>query len=157
MTIHNLAKASGISYAVISKLERNRTNPALGTLMQLAKALGTTATELVAMAENHTNETKHEERYTTHGFLFRKVSYNNVDILSGQAKKGSRLSRPEVHENDTEIVFVTEGKIRLSLAIGDRVLSTGDSIQFDALFAHTYEALSDCEIMIIHVRKGKRF
>ena len=31
------------------------------------------------------------------------------------------------------------------------------SIQFDALLHHTYEALEDVEIILVHLRKGKRF
>ena len=31
------------------------------------------------------------------------------------------------------------------------------SLQFDALMPHTYEVLEDCEIIIIHLKKGNRF
>lgn len=157
MTIHDLARASKVSYAVISKLERNQTNPSLSTLSQLAQALAISVTELVAMAENHTNETRREETYSLDGFDFRKIQYNNSALICVNGRKGSRLSRPEVHENDTEIVFVKEGKIRLTLPLGDSLLKKGESMQFDAVFPHTYEVMADCEMIILHLRKEKRF
>ena len=36
-------------------------------------------------------------------------------------------------------------------------LTRGMSIQFDALLPHTYETLEETEIIIVHLRKGKRF
>ena len=36
-------------------------------------------------------------------------------------------------------------------------LSAGQSLQFDALLEHTYEALTDCELLILHIRKENRF
>jgi transcriptional regulator with XRE-family HTH domain len=156
-TIETLAKNSGVSFAAISKLERNQGNPGLDTIKQLGQALGLSASELVAMAEMTPHEVKKEECYRSDGFEFRRTSFNNVKIMCATAKKGSCVSKPEVHEDDTEIVFVREGKIRLSMPAGDRVLTRGESIQFDAVFSHAYEALTDCDIFILHIRKEKRF
>ena len=36
-------------------------------------------------------------------------------------------------------------------------LAAGDCVQFDAIQPHTYDVLSDCGILIIHLRKEKRF
>ena len=36
-------------------------------------------------------------------------------------------------------------------------LGAGDSIQFDAIQQHTYEALADSEFVILHLRKDKRY
>ena len=36
-------------------------------------------------------------------------------------------------------------------------LTSGEAIQFDAILHHTYEALENCEVVVIHLRKGKRF
>ena len=157
MTIEALAARSGVSFAVISKLERNQGNPGLDTLKQLARALSISSSELVAMAESKPDEVNIEERYKSDGFTFRKVNFNNVKLMCARGKKGGSVSKPEVHQDDTEIVFVREGKVRLSLPAGDRVLSAGEAIQFDAVFSHTYEAVTDCDLCILHIRKEKRF
>jgi transcriptional regulator with XRE-family HTH domain len=157
LTIEALARKSGVSFAVISKLERNRANPSLATLEQLAKALTVSATELVSLAEFKTREIRGEERYKTDGFSFRKVSFNNAMVSLVRVKRGGKLSRPEVHQNDNEIVFVKEGRIKLLTAMGDYTLKKGDSIQFDAIFKHTYQAENDAELIVVHTRKSKTF
>jgi Cupin domain. len=77
--------------------------------------------------------------------------------MHASAKKGARLSAPELHRDDYELCWVTRGKLRFSLPNESHVLKRGMSIQFDALLPHTYEALEDSEILIVHLRKGKRF
>ena len=157
MTIDDLAKKSAISFAVISKLERNQTNPSLGTLQAIAGALDISSTELVSMAEIKTQEIRKEEAYDSDGFHFKRFRYSNVTILSVLAKKGSKVSKPEIHQDDNEIVMVKQGKIKLSSAMGDFVLKSGESMQFDAVFSHTYEVIRDCELIILHIKKEKRF
>ena len=61
MTIAALSKRSGISSAVISKLERNQTLAELDTLYRLSKVYGLTATDLLALAESRIAQPK---RYT---------------------------------------------------------------------------------------------
>lgn len=46
-------------------------------------------------------------------------------------------------------------RIRLPRETHD--LSPGDALQFDAVLDHSYEALSDCEVLILHLTKPKRF
>jgi transcriptional regulator with XRE-family HTH domain len=157
MTIHALAKKSGISFAVISKLERNQTNPSLNTVQQIAQALDISATELISMAEIKTSQGRKEESYASDGFQFRKVQYNNMALILASASAGKKTSRPEVHEDDTEVVFVNSGKVKLLSTMGDFTLKKGDSMQFDAIFKHTYQALSDCELVIVHMRKNRTF
>ncbi|MFH0922258.1 MAG: XRE family transcriptional regulator [Fibrobacterota bacterium] len=157
LTIEALAKKSGVSFAVISKLERNQTNPGLETVRNLAGALHISASELIAMAEVKPNEIREQTTYDSDGFHFEKVEYNNAKIVTVTGTTGKNLSHPEAHEDDTEIVFVRKGRVKLTLPTGVVELRTGESVQFDALFSHTYETLKDCELIIVHVRKEKRF
>ena len=157
MTIEALAKKSGVSFALISKLERNRANPSLGTLEQLARAMSISATELVSLAEPRTRETRRAETYKIDGLNLNRASYKNASVLSVAAPAGKRLSRPEIHADDYEVVFVLKGQIRLSTTLGDFVLKAAEAMQFDAVFAHTYEVLKDCELTILHLKKEKRF
>ncbi|MBL8027563.1 MAG: cupin domain-containing protein, partial [Fibrobacteres bacterium] len=98
-----------------------------------------------------------ETRDSSEGFNFRRVIYNNAKVVCVSGKKGSSLAHPEVHENDTEIVFVQKGRVTVTLPSGERTLSEGESIQFDALLGHTYEIVEDCEMVIVHTRKEKKF
>lgn len=157
MTLSDLSTASGVSVAVISKLERNQQSAELGTLYKLARAFSMSATDLLALTESPLAHRTDEKNYRSGEFKFRKVNYANVVALLGTAAAGAKISRPEIHHDDTEVCWVTTGKLRLSLPHEDCVLAAGESIQFDAIQQHAYEALADCEFVILHLRKDKRY
>ncbi len=157
MTLQELSTASGVSVAVISKLERNQQSAALDTIYRLARAFGLSATDLLAMAESPLAHRVGEKTYRSGEFKFRQIKYANVVGLLGTAPKGAKVTRPEIHHDDTEVCWVTEGKLRLMLPHEECVLSAGESIQFDAIQQHTYEALADSQFIILHLRKDKRY
>ena len=90
-------------------------------------------------------------------FEFRKIGYGKVTAFLATAEAGSSLSRPEVHEDENEVCWVIEGRIRLTLTHESYHLEKGQSAQFDAIQPHTYEALEDTRMIIIHLRKHNRF
>jgi transcriptional regulator with XRE-family HTH domain len=157
LTIGDVSARSGISAAVISKLERNQTRAELETLFKLSRVFGLTTTELVALAESRTSQRANAVKHVAGGFVFREVTYANIRCLFGSAPKGARVSRPEIHRDDYEVCWVLSGKLRFTLPDEKYELASGEAIQFDAILHHTYEALEDCEVIIIHLRKGKRF
>ena len=157
MTLADLSKTSGVSVAVISKLERNQQTAGLDTLHRLGRAFGLSATDLLAMTESSLAH-RVAERSHEHGeFTFREIRYANVVALLGSASRGAALSRPEVHRDDTEVCWVLEGELRLSLPHETFQLTAGESLQFDAIQEHTYEALTDTRFLILHLRKDKRY
>ena len=157
MTLADVSKASGVSAAVISKLERNQQSAELDTLYRLARAFGLSATDLMALAESPLAHRSAEKPYRSGEFKFRQIKYANVVALLGSAPAGAKVSRPEIHHDDTEVCWVTSGKLRLRLPHEECVLEAGESIQFDAIQQHTYEALADSEFVILHLRKDKRY
>ncbi len=157
MTLAELSKASGVSVAVISKLERNQQSAELDTLYRLARAFGLSATDLLALTESPLAHRSNEKPYRSGDFKFRQVKYANVVALLGSAPAGAKVSRPEIHHDDTEVCWVVGGKLRLSLPHEQCMLVAGESIQFDAIQQHTYEALADSQFVILHLRKDKRY
>lgn len=157
LTLAALSEASGVSVGVISKLERNQQSAELDTLYRLARAFGLSATDLLALAESPLAHRTEEKAYRSGEFRFRQVKYANVVALLGTAPAGARVNRPEIHHDDTEVCWVTKGRLRLSLPHEDCILAAGESIQFDAIQQHTYEALADAEFVILHLRKDKRY
>ena len=127
LSIGEVSAESGVSAAVISKLERNRTRAELDTLYRLARVFGITAAELLNLAEARLS---HPLKATAHR---------------------------NVHRDDYELCWILDGTLRLTLPSESYELSAGQSLQFDALLEHTYEALTDCELLILHIRKENRF
>ena len=116
-----------------------------------------TLSDLISLVENQTAHLVREEHYKSGDFNFNRVSYGNIRTMYAFAKKGSRLSKPELHRDDYELLWVLHGILKITLPNESYELTEGMSIQFDALLSHSYEVLEDCELIITHLRKGKRF
>jgi transcriptional regulator with XRE-family HTH domain len=157
MTLSALSEASKVSIAVISKLERNQTTAELDTLFRLARAFGLSATDLLAMTESPLAHQVDETSYRSGKFSFRRIQFANVVGLLGEAPAGAAVSRPEIHHDDTEVCWIIGGRLRLALPHESVELAAGSSIQFDAILEHTYEALTDVRLIILHLRKDKRY
>ena len=157
MSIAELAERSGISASVISKLERNRNAAEMDTLYRIARVFGLTLSDLISLAENRTAHCVNAERYKSGDIVFERVSYANMRCMHAVAKKGAKVSRPELHRDDYELCWVLKGRLRFTLPRESYEGKQGMSIQFDALLEHTYEALEDSELIIVHLKKGKRF
>lgn len=155
-TIADIAEVSGISTAVISRIERNQAVPELETLSRLGKAFGISATDLLGLAEFRTAQIATTQHYVSGGFQMQHINFMNIQCFMGSALAGGTVSRPEVHHNDHEICWVLAGAIEMILNEERQVLKEGEAIQFDAVLSHTYRALQDCKILILHIRKGKR-
>lgn len=156
-TQDEVSNRSGVSRAVISKLERNQSSAELDTLYRVARVFGLSATELLAMAESPLAHRVEERRYRSGDFDFRRIGYRNHHCFIAHADAGSKVSRAEIHLDDYETCWVLEGRVRLTLAHQSVELSEGEAIQFDAAQEHTYEALAPLRMVLIHLRKGLRF
>lgn len=157
LNIADVSEKSGVSAAVISKLERNQTVAELETLYKLSHVFGLNPSDLLAIAETRSAQKTNASVHSADGFKFREIRYGNIRSLLGDAKSGAKVSRPKIHQDDYELCWVLSGKLAFYLPNEHFELTAGEAIQFDALLEHTYEAIEDCQILIIHIRKNKRF
>lgn len=157
LTIAQLSEASGVSTAVISKLERNHHTAEIDTIFRLARALGMSTADVLALAESPFAHRTEEQAYRSGQFQFRQVRYANIVGLLGEAPAGAVVNRPEIHHDDHEVCWVISGRIHLTLPHEVCDLGPGQSIQFDAVLEHTYAAIEDSRFIILHLRKDKRY
>ena len=157
LTLSALSERSGVSVAVISKLERNQTQAEVGTLHKIGKVFGMRATDLLSLAEAPISNKKRSVRYQSGDFAMQAIRYGNADCICATASAGSRISKPEIHHDDHEICWVLQGAVRIELPNERHELEAGQSIQFDAIQEHSYEAVEDCQVVIVHIRKDKRY
>lgn len=157
LTIEEVSARSGISPAVISKLERNQSVAELDTMFRLARVFGMNAADLLALAESRTAHIKNGSSHHGGGFAFDEVDYANVRLLRGFARAGGAVSRPEIHRDDYEVCWVVKGHLRITLPSEQHDLRSGQAIQFDAILPHSYQAVTDVEVIILHLAKPKRF
>jgi transcriptional regulator with XRE-family HTH domain len=156
-TLAQLSEASGISVPVISKLERNQSSAELETIAKIASAFGMAASDLVALAESSLAHRKTADGYEAEGFYFHRIRYANHHSFLGEANKGAKLSRPDIHGDDLETCWVINGRLRLTIGEQTLTLGPGESVQFDAIQNHTYEALEDTIFILLHLKKSNRF
>jgi len=156
-TLQQMMKKSGVSGAVISRLERNLASPELETLYRLAKCFGMNATDLMHLAESRTTEEKIETSHRSGIFRFRTVTYGNIRVLYGKADSGGQTSKPKIHQDQYELCWVLKGRVRLTLPQVTYELGAGESVQFDSVQQHVYESAVDgTELIIILLKKGNR-
>src|SRR5207249_2459563 len=134
-----------------------QTTAELETLFRLGRVFGMSATDLIALAESRTSQRARATEHAGGDFVFKEVLYSNVRLLFGEAPRGGRVSRPEIHQDDYEVCWVLAGKVRIVLPHERHDLAAGDAVQFDAVLHHTYEALEHCQVIVAHLRKPKRF
>ncbi len=156
-TLAQLSQASGISVPVISKLERNQSSAELETIAKIASAFGMAGSDLVALAESSLAHRKKADGYESEGFYFHRIRYANHHSFLGEAEKGAKLSRPDIHGDDLETCWVINGSLRLTIGEQTITLAPGESVQFDAIQNHTYEALEDTIFILLHLKKSNRF
>ncbi len=154
-TIADIAQVSGISTAVISRIERNQASPELDTIYRLGKAFGIAASDLLGLAESKHKQLVTAQHYVSGSFQFQHINFMNLQCFVGTSMGGGTVSRPEVHHNDIEICWALQGNVEIMLNDESHVLKEGDALQFDAVLKHTYRAISDCKLLIIHLRKGR--
>ncbi|MGE9292930.1 helix-turn-helix domain-containing protein [Ruficoccus sp. ZRK36] len=157
LTLGQVAERSGVSVAGISKLERNQSSAELETLYRLARVFGMSAAELLGLAEARMAHEVKAEGYEHDGFKFSRINYGKARVFYGRAVKGSRITRPEMHHDDFETCWVLKGKIKINLPSETRIVKSGRALQFDAILEHSYEALEDSELVLVHLRKENRF
>ena len=156
-SIADLSERSGVAASVISKLERNWNKAELETLYKLSQAFSMNLSDLLALAEKRTAQQVAEQDYCSDGFSFRRVSYGNIRCMTASAPAGARLCKPSVHKEDSEMCWVQEGVVEITVAGQKYKLEPGMSLQFDALLDHEYNVLEDCKLIITHIKKNKRF
>ena len=157
LSLREVSESSGVSIAVISKLERNQTIGELETIYKLGRVFGMNPSELLSLAENRSAQKRRAEKHISGDFEFEEIRYGNIRCLRGRGSAGSKVSDPKIHHDDYEVCWVLKGKLLFHLPYEENELNAGDAIQFDALLEHTYEAVEDTEFLILHLRKGKRF
>ena len=156
MTQQEVSKRSGVSAAVISKLERNRSQGEVSTLSRLARVYNMSTADLLGLAENVSGVRGSARRYDSGGFEFEVVRFEGVECYHGRAGAGGRVNRPEIHGNDVEICWVLKGDVTITLAGEAHQLKAGEALRFDAILEHTYEAAEASEIVVMHLEKGRR-
>lgn len=155
MTLNGLAETSGVSRAMISKVERGEKNPTLVVAAGISEGLGVTLSQLVGVEERREvvvvpRERRMVMRDPETGFERQLLSptfgNRDVEFIRNVIPEGSTSGEFPAHKKGVKEYLVVE-RGRLSAVLGGEkyVLEEGDALYFEADVNHRFDSLGDGE------------
>ncbi|HWR34873.1 MAG TPA: XRE family transcriptional regulator [Clostridia bacterium] len=152
MGLVELGKHTGLSAALISKLERGKLFPTLPTLLRIAMVFGVgldyffteeRQRHVVAIARKQ-ERTRFPETPGTSDISY---FFESLDFKATERKFGAyfaqfepvahRKAKPHQHAG-VEFVYVIAGKLAIKIGSDEHELRAGDAIYFDSTVLHSY-------------------
>jgi transcriptional regulator with XRE-family HTH domain len=155
LTLDGLAGRSGVSRAMISKVERGEKNPTLVVAAKVAEGLGVSLSRLVGAEERREvvvvprarraimrdPETGFERQLLSPGFGGR-----GIEFIRNVVPEGSHSGEFPPHRRGvTEYVVVERGRLRAILGGEDYLMEEGDALFFEADIPHRFDNVGQGE------------
>jgi transcriptional regulator with XRE-family HTH domain len=162
-SLAELAEASGVSKATISKIERNEVSPTAVILVRLAAAFNLTLAGLMLRAEGQGQRLVRSSeqpvwRDPETGYLRKQVFSrpdHPVEIVRVELPAGQKVTLPaSSYAHIRQIVWVQRGSLVIDEAGERQVLGAGDCLGFgspaETIFAN--ETISPCTYVVALAR-----
>jgi transcriptional regulator with XRE-family HTH domain len=166
LTLEDLAEQSGVSRAMISKLERGEKNPTLVVAAKLAEGLGVTLSQLAGMEERREvvvvpRETRMVMRDPETGFERQLLSPNfvgrGVEFIRNEIPEGSTSGEFLPHRGGVEEHIVVErGSLSATVGGEEYLLREGDALYFEADVRHRFDNVGEeeCSYYLVISSRG---
>jgi len=149
MTLEALGKLAEVSVGYLSQVERDHATPSLGTLAQIARALGVGVDYFVSAPTTQAALTRAGERnqFSVNGssMIYERLGAdfpgNTLSSFVMTVPPGYR-SETVAHEGE-EILYVLEGSITQRLDGEEMVMNAGDSLHFRGNRPHSWSNHTD--------------
>jgi transcriptional regulator with XRE-family HTH domain len=159
-----LADRSGVSRAMISKIERGETQPTAALLARLAAALDMTLSELVARAEQDQHRLARRQDQPTWtdpdtGYVRRAVSPaagGPLELVEVELPAGAEVAFPaETYTLRHHQIWVLAGRLSFREGDTDHELADGDCLQLGAPQACVFANRTDtpCRYLVALARR----
>jgi transcriptional regulator with XRE-family HTH domain len=154
-TLELLAERSGVSRAMISKLERGEKTPTLVVAARVSEGLGVSLSQLVGIQERKEivvvpRERRMVMRDPETGFERQLLSPSfggcGLEFIRNVVPEGSTSGEFPPHRRGVEeYVVVEKGRLRAILGGEEHVLEEGDAAYFEADVAHRFDNVGEGE------------
>lgn len=143
LTLHQVAQKVGLTRGAISQIERDRSNPSIGTLKAIADALGITMGSLFDAARPSGSLVVHPSarkvlsprRGITYHLLTPDLN-GRVEFILSEYQPGATTGDVRYTHAGEECGLVLQGRLELQVGEETYVLKAGDSIRFDCSVPH---------------------
>jgi len=157
-----LGEHTGLSPAMLSKIERGQLFPTLPTLVRIALVFGVGLDHFFNMDGPRIAVTRKNERVrlpipaaaSPASYLFESLDYPlaNRRMVAFLAifPDGGPPSEPHQHGAE-ELVYVLEGSLSVTVGDVESTLAEGDAIAFDSSAPHSYrqKGTGDCKALVV--------
>lgn len=159
LSLAQLAERSGVSKAMISKIERRDSSPTATVLGRLAAGLGVSLTELLAdrAAGNGARlRQKNEQaiwRDPATGYVRRQVAeldaQSGTELIEIELPAKARIDYPQWHSKPyRQRLWLLDGVLELSYGDDTHRLTAGDQIDFSVDKPIVYAAVKNCRYLL---------
>jgi transcriptional regulator with XRE-family HTH domain len=163
-SLSGLAEASGVSRAMISKIERGQSSPTATLLGRLAAAFGMSVSTLLEQPEDTpagpVRRADAVPRWSDpeSGYVRRQVSTPPfpADVTDVVLPAGGRVSYPAaVYAFHAQLVWVLDGELTLTDGADVHVLTSGDVFELGAPAAREFANTSgaECRYVVVVCRR----
>ena len=166
LTLDGLAGKSGVSRAMISKLERGEKNPTLVIAARLSEGLGVTLSQLAGAGDRREvvvvpRDRRMVMRDPETGFERQLLSptFGNrgIEFIRNVVPEGSGSGEFPPHKKGVEEhVVVERGELKAVLAGEEYLLREGDALYFEADVPHRFEnaGAGECSYYLVISSSG---
>ena len=163
MGLVQLGEHSGLSTAMLSKIERGQNFPTLPTLLRIAMVFGVGLEHFFNQNQRpYLSITRKKDRlripdkpnapspaYTFESLNF-AASDRKMDAYLAEFPAGAEAAAHHQHDGE-ELIFVMKGRLIVNIHDTDEALDAGDSMYFDASAMHSYRCAGNkpCSAIIV--------
>jgi transcriptional regulator with XRE-family HTH domain len=157
-TLEELAERTGLSKAYLSRLEGGDRQPSIAALLTVANAFGVSIAALfeqpddsadciIVRGDTAPTTTANGLSYTPLSSSTKPFNLQPIAVTVPAHRKGN-----ETYQHDgEEWLYVTAGKLQITIADQTHTLNTGDSAHFDSRLPHRLDALDNTDAKILLV------
>jgi transcriptional regulator with XRE-family HTH domain len=160
LTLQELAKASGVALATISRIENNRMTGTLESHIAIARALGLSLPQLYSKIEPDIQKVEVQKKDARSGIFHHtdKASYEilTTSVLSKKMmpvllkiESNAKTALEQAKPDTEKFVFVISGKIEISIEDKKYALDANDTLYFDASLPHFFSNIGKDEARFI--------
>ncbi len=155
MGLSQLGQRTGLSPALLSKIENGKLVPTVATLLRIALVFDVTLDHffqnehrrrIIAVTRKQEREASPECRLACdEGYDLARLDLGAGDrkfqtYLAEFAASAESNGRPHMHQG-FEFLHVLNGRLQLTIGSDENILEAGDSIYFDSNLRHSYRCL----------------
>lgn len=158
-----LGQHTGLSAALLSKIERGKLYPTLPTLLRIALVFNVGLDHFFQHEDRVFSVVRQGDRHRfpeTPGARAGAFHFESLDYPAKERKLNAYLAdfRPVAVDEVTlhrhagaELIYVLEGKLGLYIRDGETTLAAGDSVYFDSIQPHGYRRVgrTRCRAIVV--------